>query len=200
VSIQEIIMKPALYRIFAACLIAAGAVAAWSSDACADVNGVLSFEAARVESLDDDNLADSQGLGATMHVVGRRTPMRMSIGGFAALGQPDGNKDMRDIYDIHFDLGLNPETRNRWPLVPFVSVGVDFLYVNTRMGDGTPAGSTSAAGMTMGMNARGGFFGFLGERWVYHASVAYIGAVVPGTGEGLDGLVVQLGLGKTLFQ
>lgn len=183
------------YRIFAACAIAACAVFAGASEARADVNGVLSFDAALVESLDDDNLADSQGFGATMNIIGRRTPMRMSIGGFAALGRPDGDKNMRDIYDIHFDLGLNPETKKRRPVVPFVSVGVDFLYVNTRAADGA-----SAAGMTMGMNARGGLFGFLGKRWVYHASLAYIGAVVPGTGEGLDGLVMQIGLGKTLFQ
>ncbi len=30
----------------------------------------------------------------------------------------------------------------------------------------------------------------------YHASVEYLGAVVPGTGEGLDGVILQLGLGK----
>lgn len=188
-----------LYRWLVTGVMAASAMALCHAEARADMNGVLSFDAALVESLDDENLADSQGFGATMNIIGRRTPVRMSIGGFAALGRPDGDKNMRDIYDVHFDVGLNPETRKRKALVPFVSVGIDFLYVNTRAANDTGAG-TSAAGMTMGMNARGGVFGFLGERWVYHASASYIGAVVPGTGEGLDGLVFQVGLGKTLFQ
>ncbi len=163
-------------------------------DTHADVDGVITFDAVSVVSTDPDHLSDSRGLGAAMRVLGSREPFNMTVGAFAAIGKPDANRRMRDIYDISLNIGLNPPAKKRRLAIPFVSVGLDFLNVSTRENDGS-----NAAGMTMGMNARGGVFGHLGKSWMYSASVTYIGAVVPGTGEGLDGVTLHVGIGKKLF-
>ena len=185
-------------RMFRASLAALIAVFLGSSlsapDAQADPHGVLSFDGTYISSTDPDNMTDSRGFGAAMRIVGKREPYNIEVGGFAALGQSDGQRLMRDVYDIHLNVGLNRPSRKRRLLIPFVSVGIDFLYVATRSPEGQ-----SAAGMTMGMNARGGLFGFLAKDWMYTANVSYIGAVVPGTGAGLDGVVFQVGIGKRLF-
>lgn len=159
-----------------------------------DVDGVITFDGLYVASTNSELLNDSRGMGASMRVLGAGEPFNMEIGAFAAIGMADGQRAMRDVYDIHLNMGLNAPTKKRRIAVPFVSIGLDFLYVNTRAPDGT-----SAAGMTMGMNAKGGLFGYITKNWIYTANVSYIGAVVPGTGAGLDGLIFQVGLGKRLF-
>ncbi len=177
-----------------ATLCALGLVAAMAGRAAAGADGVLTFDGAFVLSPDGDRLSDSRGFGAHFHAVDRRDPFLLSIGGVAAIGEADGDKAMRDIYDIHFNFGFKMGSRKHKLLLPFASLGVDFLYVGTRQTDGS-----RAAGMTMGLNVRGGFMGYLGDNWMYHAGASYIGAIVPGTGEGLDGLVFQVGVGKKLF-
>lgn len=165
-----------------------------ATDAHAGADGVLTFDGIHVASTNDELLSDSRGLGASMRVFGTREPFNLELGAFAAIGKGGGERAMRDIYDVHVNFGLNPPTKKRRLIVPFVSVGLDFLYVSTRTPDGA-----SASGMTMGMNAKGGIFGYITDDWIYTANVSYIGAVVPGTGEGLDGVIFQVGFGKRLF-
>lgn len=165
-----------------------------TTDARADVDGVLTFDGIHVASTNGELLNDSRGMGVAMRVLGKREPFNMEVGAFGAIGLSDGQRAMRDIYDVHVNFGLNPPTKKRRFMVPFVSVGINFLYLSTRTPDGT-----SASGMTMGMNAKGGIFGHITDDWIYTANVSYIGAVVPGTGEGLDGMVFQVGLGKRIF-
>lgn len=166
----------------------------FAAEAYAEPDGVITFDGLYVVSTADELLNDSRGMGASMRVLGGDEPFNLELGGFAALGVADGLRAMRDIYDVHVNLGLSAPTKKRRLVVPFVSVGIDFLYVSTRAPDGA-----SAAGMTMGMNAKGGVFGHITRNWIYTANVSYIGAVVPGTGAGLDGLIVQVGIGKRLF-
>lgn len=177
----------------AACAIAL-CLCVFAGDARADVDGVLTFDGISVISTDPDRLTDARGMGASMRVFGTSEPFNITMGGFAAIGTKDDTRQMRDVYNIDINLGLNPPTKKRRIAVPYVSVGVNFLYVATRSPEGT-----SAAGMTMGMNAQGGLFGYLTKEWIYSAGVKYIGAVVPGTGEGLDGVIFHVGVGKKLF-
>ena len=72
-----------------------------------------------------------------------------------------------------------------------VELELDVLYMTTRVPDGD-----SARGTTLGLNAQAGFMGFLGKTWVYRVSGSYLGAIVPGTGDDLGGLVLQAGIGK----
>ena len=176
-------------------LLAAASIALLApNEALAGSDGFITFDAVHVASTNNAQLNDSSGLGATMRVLGGREPFNLDIGAFAAIGRSDGQRAMRDVYDIHVNFGLNPPSKKRRLVVPFVSLGLDFLYVSTRAPEGP-----SASGMTMGMNARGGIFGSLSKEWMYIANVSYIGAVVPGTGQGLDGLIFQIGVGKQLF-
>lgn len=175
-------------------LVLALVVLGLSGPAAAGVEGVLTFDGAFVATPDAERFTDARGAGMTMRVFGKREPFNLQVGAFAALGRPASDRLMRDIYDVHLSMGLNPPTKKSRLLVPFASLGVDFLYVSTRAPDGN-----RAAGMTMGLDLRGGVFGHITEDWMYTATAAYIGAVVPGTGEGLDGLVFQVGIGKRLF-
>ena len=52
-------------------------------------------------------------------------------------------------------------------------------------------------GTTLGVNAHAGLMGKVTGQWVYRASATYLGAIVPGTGDDLGGLVLQFGLGRT---
>ncbi len=176
-------------------LAASAAMAGYfAPSARADV-GVVTVNAVKVTSTDSERMSDGRGLGAEMAVVCGCDHMFFVFGGFASIGERENSdvgpsKLSRDIYDVHLNMGFTPATKRK-RLSPFISIGVDFLYTNTHLLD-----DSSAAGVTMGMNARGGVFGSIGKDWFYHASVEYLGAVVPGTGEGLDGVIVQLGLGK----
>jgi len=38
--------------------------------------------------------------------------------------------------------------------------------------------------------------GYLTDRWIYRVNGAYLGAIVPGTGDDLGGLVLQAGISK----
>ena len=69
------------------------------------------------------------------------------------------------------------------------ALGLDVLSITTRTKTETMRGTT------LGISAQAGFMGRIGDRLMYRASATYIGAIVPGTGDALDGLVFQVGLG-----
>jgi hypothetical protein len=160
-----------------------------------DAAGGLMLNHTWLQSGDEARTSLSRGFGVEMGAVGRREPFLMTIGAFYALGQPEGQKRMRDVYDVRFGFGLKPKMRRARLVVPFMSVGLDFLYVSTR----SAIDGSKAAGATLGFDARGGIFGIFGKKWIYQASISYIGAIVPGTGDGLDGAVFQIGIGKLMF-
>ncbi len=145
--------------------------------------------------LPQDDVADSVGYGFELRMVDRRSPLTMAVGGFAAIGQADGKKAMRDVYDLHYNVGVKPERTRGKMLIPYLSVGMNFLGVTTR----EPAGQTYR-GTTIGLNAQAGVMGHLGDKWLYRASATYLGAIVPGTGDDLGGVVLSIGVGRRLFE
>jgi hypothetical protein len=142
---------------------------------------------------DLDGVTAGQGYGVRFSMLPGHEAFFFTIGGFFTIGQGSCCKEMRDLYDLGFDLGLKPESPRLKALVPFAALGLDVLNVSTRYADGS-----SLHGTTLGIHVRAGIMGALGARWFYQASAAYLGAVVPGTGDPLGGLVVQFGLGVRL--
>jgi hypothetical protein len=140
---------------------------------------------------DKGRISDSYGWGAEVRVV-PDDPITMSFGGYAALGRHDGGKDMRDVYTFGYDVAWQPGKHDT-VLRPFLGVGLDVLWVNSRFADG----SAPLRGTTLGVHARAGAIHSLSRRWLLQVSASYLGAIVPGTGDDLGGLVLQAGLGKT---
>jgi len=137
-------------------------------------------------------VSQSLGAGTELRILPRREPWTIYMGGFYALGQPDGKKTLRDLMDVHFNVGFNLDDPHGKGIIPFASLGLDVLHMATRIPDGP-----TYRGTTLGVNARLGVMGFVGKRWFYTVSAAYLGAVVPGTGDDLGGLVMQAGLGMS---
>lgn len=140
---------------------------------------------------EDGRVSTSLGHGAEIRFMPNREPVTVSIGGYYALGQLDGDKTMRDIYDFHFDVGFKKERSRDKILIPYISVGLDILHMTTRIPD-----DATHRGITVGLNAQAGFLGHISKNWVYRVSGTYLGAIVPGTGDDLGGLVLQAGIGK----
>jgi hypothetical protein len=138
-------------------------------------------------------VSNSLGYGAEIRMMPNRECFTASIGGFFALGQPEGEKTMRDIYDFHFNIGLKPERTRDSKLIPFVTIGLNVLYMTTH-----EPNDMSYRGTTLGLNARAGVMGHMTESWIFRVSGSYLGAIVPGTGDDLGGLVLQAGIGKML--
>jgi len=134
-------------------------------------------------------VADSYGWGAEVRVV-PDDPITMSFGGYAVVGQPDGDKQMRDVYSFVYDIGWQPGKMRSFR--PFLAVGLDVLWVTSR----TP-GEDALRGTTLGLHARTGIVHAISERWMAQVTASYLGAIVPGTGDDLGGLVLQAGIGKT---
>lgn len=130
--------------------------------------------------------AGATGIGAELRFFPDDECLTGSIGGFAAVGQP-GTEMRRDVFDVHFQIGIKPEDAKR--LVPYAALGLDVLHVTTHQMDG------SFRGTTLGVSAQAGLLGRLGDKWIYRASAGYLGAIVPGTGDDLGGVVLQLGVG-----
>lgn len=179
-------------RITTQILLATAAVAMLAGEARADDGFAMMVDATMIKPLGEDGtVTNSQGAGAEIRMLPKREPMTMSIGGYYALGQPSMPKTERDLYDFHVNVGFKPEHSKRSKLIPFLSIGLDVLFMNTRLPDGA-----SYRGTTLGINAAAGLMGYLTDRWIYRVNGAYLGAIVPGTGDDLGGLVLQAGIGK----
>jgi len=140
---------------------------------------------------EDGRVSTSLGHGAEIRFMPHHEPLTISIGGYYGLGQHDGGKTMRDIYDFHFDVGFKTEHSRGKHLVPYLTVGLDVLHMTTRIPD-----DATHRGITLGLNAQAGFLGHISKHWIYRVSGSYLGAIVPGTGDDLGGLVLQAGIGK----
>jgi hypothetical protein len=136
-------------------------------------------------------VSESYGWGAEVRIV-PDDPLTMSFGGYAAIGARQGEKDMRDVYTFGYDVAWTPGKRGS-ALRPFLGVGLDVLWINSRFADGRDP----LRGTTLGVHARAGAIHSLSRRWLLQVSASYLGAIVPGTGDDLGGLVLQAGLGKT---
>lgn len=139
-----------------------------------------------------DGFAASSGAGAEIRFVEDDEPFTIPLGGFAAVGQQDKGELGRDVFDIHFQAAAKLGGKRRRALVPYAGLGFDVLHVTTHMRDVTERGTT------IGISAVGGFMGTVGDRMMWRATVGYLGAIVPGTGDNLGGVVFQLGVGARL--
>ena len=176
------------YFLLGAAVAATGMIA--QRDARADDAAAIVVDSTLLQSLGDrDHISDSAGAGVELRFLPHREMITGSIGGFAAIGQPDGGKTQRDVYDFHFSVGMKPERTRGKILIPFAALGLDVLSITTR--DKTQ----TLRGTTLGISAQAGIMGRIGDRMVYRASASYLGAIVPGTGDELGGLVLQVGLG-----
>jgi hypothetical protein len=138
---------------------------------------------------DRDRIADSAGGGVELRFLPDDEMMTGSIGGFAAIGQRDGGKTQRDVYDFHFSIGIKPEDTDDKMAIPFAALGLNVLSITTRTKTETMRGTT------LGISAQAGVMGHIGDRLIYRASATYLGAIVPGSGDALGGLALQVGLG-----
>ena len=139
-----------------------------------------------------DGYAASAGMGAELRFVVDNEPFTMSLGGFATLGQQGASGRGRDVFDVHFQVGAKLFGKRMRALAPYVGLGLDVLHITTH------EPGMELRGTTLGVMAVGGFMGSIGDRIVYRATVGYLGAIVPGTGDDLGGLVFQLGVGARL--
>lgn len=184
----------ATFRSFAFAL-AATALAAAPARAGGE-KGFVVIDSTLVKPLGEDGrVSNSHGYGGEFRMIDDREMLTMSIGGFVALGQNEDGKTLRDIYDFHFNVGLKPERTKKSLLIPYLSLGLNVLGMETR----DEKGSNPLRGTTMGLNARAGFMGHIGGDWLYRVSASYLGAIVPGTGDDLGGLVLQVGVGKVIL-
>jgi hypothetical protein len=135
-------------------------------------------------------VSSSYGWGAEIRIV-PDDPLTMSFGGYAVVGRPDGGKEMRDVYSFTYDVAWQPGGNSS--LRPFLGCGMDVLWVNTRFPDSDDA----LRGTTLGLHARAGVIHPLSKRWHMQVTASYLGAIVPGTGDDLGGLILQAGLGKS---
>lgn len=129
--------------------------------------------------------AGATGMGVELRFIPDSECMTGSIGGFAAFGD-EGTPMRRDVLDVHFQVGFKPE---REGIAPYLGIGLDVLHVTTHEMD------RSLRGTTLGLSAQAGVLGPIGDTLVYRATVGYMGAIVPGTGDDLGGVVLQLGVG-----
>lgn len=137
-----------------------------------------------------DGYAESTGAGAEIRFLVDREPFTMSLGGFAAVGQQARNERGRDVLDVHFQAAGK---LGGWrSIAPYAGLGLDLLHVTTHVP------GAELRGTTLGVSAMGGFVGAIGDRLVWRATAGYLGAIVPGTGDDLGGLVLQLGIGARL--
>lgn len=170
-----------------------GVLAGTQGAAHADAAGALFVHHTWMQPGSTGDTASSTGFGAEFGIAELRKPFLLTLGGFYTLGQREEGKRMRDVYDVRLGFGFKPPVKQR-AVIPFAAVGLDLLYIATRMPD-----RTTHAGATVGFDARGGLFGFVGERWLYQVSISYTGAIAPGTGDGLDGVALHIGIGKIIL-
>ncbi|HUS68354.1 MAG TPA: hypothetical protein VMZ28_27660 [Kofleriaceae bacterium] len=141
----------------------------------------------------EGRVAESRGAGGEI-VVLPDADMIVQIGGFGVLGQDVRGKTARDVYDLHVLVGLKTGGRSA-PLAAYGALGLDVLSVTTRLPEEEAGGDRVRRGTTLGISAQLGALGRIGDRGLYRVSASYLGAIVPGTGDDLGGLVLQLALG-----
>jgi outer membrane protein W len=136
--------------------------------------------------------AGADGVGAELRFFDDDEMMTGGFSAFAAFGR-QGADERRDVLDVRFHLAMKPEDAGR--VAPYAGVGLDLLHVTTHL-PGPDA--MTARGTTLGVSVEAGVMGKASRRWFYRASVGYLGAIVPGTGDDLGGVVVQLGVGRMI--
>ncbi len=175
-------------------LAAAALLGAGVSTAQAREKAVLMVNGTWVSPVNEQGqVAESWGNGVEMRICHEREPWQIGIGGFVAIGQGEEGYTARDIYDLRFNVDLKSKHASGSSLIPFIGIGLDVLNIASHLPNGT-----TYRGTTLGMNARAGVGGWATRSIYYSVSASYLGAIVPGTGDDLGGLVVQLGLGYTL--
>jgi hypothetical protein len=173
---------------------AVAAVLLAASSAGARERAVLMVNGTWVSPVSDRGaVTDSWGNGVEMRICHDREPWQIGIGGFVALGQEDKERSARDVYDLRFNVDLKSKAGQGSSLIPFIGIGLDVLNIASHL----PNGDT-LRGTTLGVNARVGVGGWATQSIYYSVGASYLGAIVPGTGDDLGGLVVQAGLGYTL--
>jgi hypothetical protein len=98
--------------------------------------------------------------------------------------------EARDIFDLHIMAGMTPASRSA-AVSPYAGVGLDVLSITTRDHDK----GVTVRGTTLGVSAQAGVLGRVADKGLIKASASYLGAIVPGTGDDLGGLVLQLAVG-----
>jgi hypothetical protein len=137
----------------------------------------------------DGRVAQSSGAGGEI-VMLPTSSWIIQIGGYGVFGRPATGIEARDIFDLHLIAGMTPASRSAL-LAPYAGVGLDVLSITTRDHD---KGKT-ARGTTLGVSAQAGLLARFADRGLLKASATYLGAIVPGTGDDLGGLVLQLAVG-----
>jgi hypothetical protein len=167
-----------------ALLLAAGGGPALADPAGLLVNGTL------VKPVGGEGrIAQSAGAGGDILLLPTSSWL-VQIGGYGVFGQSAPAVEARDIFDLHVLVGMTPASREA-TLAPYGAVGLDVLSITTRDHE---KGKT-ARGTTLGVSAQAGVLGRIDERGLIKASGSYLGAIVPGTGDDLGGLVFQLAAG-----
>ena len=159
-----------------------------SAAAHADPTGLL-VNATLVKPIGGEGrVTESQGAGGEIMLLPTSSWL-VQIGGYGALGRAEAGKESRDLFDLHLQVGMT--TSRSAAVAPYACLGLDVLAITTRDHD---KGET-ARGTTLGVSAQAGLLGRFGDRGMVKASGTYLGAIVPGTGDDLGGLVLQLALG-----
>jgi hypothetical protein len=162
-------------------LLAAGSGAAFADPTGLLVNGTLMKPIGG-----EGRVSQSSGAGGEILMMPSSSWL-VQIGGYGVFGQAAPGVEARDVFDLHLQLGMTPAGRMA-PLAPYACVGIDILSITTREHE---KGQT-ARGTTLGVSAQVGVLGRVGDRGLIKASGSYLGAIVPGTGDDLGGLVLQL--------
>jgi hypothetical protein len=136
--------------------------------------------------------AGADGVGAELRFFDDDEMMTGGFGAFATFGK-DGAGERRDVLDVRFMIGMKPEDAKTF--APYAGLGFDILHVTTHV---VGADAMTARGTTLGVSAEAGVMGKASRFWYYRASVGYLGAIVPGTGDDLGGVVVQFGVGRMI--
>ena len=164
-------------------------LAAGSGTALADPTGLL-VNGTLVKPIGGEGrVSQSSGAGGDILLLPTSSWL-VQIGGYGVFGQPATGVEARDIFDLHILVGMTPAPRSA-TVAPYASVGFDVLSSTTREHD---KGET-ARGTTLGVSAQAGVLGRFADRGLVKASATYLGAIVPGTGDDLGGLVLQLAAG-----
>jgi hypothetical protein len=179
-TMRRISMRAAL-PVLATLVLAAGAAPAHAGE-----DGMLVIDATMLYPR--DGYAASAGMGAELRILDDDF-LTASMGGFAALGQQAEGGNGRDVFDVHFQIGGRVGRR---AFSPYAGIGLDVLHVTTHLR------GVDHRGTTLGVSVAGGVMGRIGKTFMWRASAGYLGAIVPGTGEDLGGVVFQLGLGAEI--
>jgi hypothetical protein len=171
-----------------AAAIVIGLCAALAGQARADQTGLVLSGTLVKPMGGEGRITESTGAGGEILMLPSSSVL-VQIGGFGALGQSADGKEARDIYDLHLLVGLI--TSRSAAVAPYACLGIDVLSLTSRDRD---KGET-VRGTTLGVSAQAGLLGRFGDRGLVKVSGSYLGAIVPGTGDDLAGLVLQLAVG-----